>query len=356
MEQRNHETQLLKLMGRPAFFVADGYVTQVNAEAASFHIAPGMAIADLLLTGAEEYAALGDGCLYLTLSVDEAHMGASVTRLGVCDVFCLEELDDNHELQSLALAARELRRPLDTVMRTTEQLFPVSGLEDDPDTRDQVSRINKGLYQILRVIGNMANAGDYTVSRGRMETVSITAALDEIFAKAAVLVAHTDRTLHFENHPETIYCLTDLERLERAVLNMISNAVKFSDSGSSIHAALTRRGTKLYLSVSDSGGKDTQIPVDVFTRYQRKLYLENKDFGIGLGMVLIRAAAAAHGGAVLIDRLPDGGTRVTMSMTIHRNNAQLRFNPLTLDYCSERDHSLVELSDILPDELYKKEY
>lgn len=356
MEQRNHEKGLLGLMGRPAFCAADGRVTQVNAEAASYHICPGMALEDLLLTGAEEYAALGDGSLYLTLTVNEARLDASVTRLEEYDVFCLEDPEDHRELQSLALAARELRRPLDTVMRTTAQLFPVSGLEDDPDTRDQVSRINKGLYQILRVIGNMSNAGDYTASPGRMETVNITAALEEIFAKAAALVEHTGRKLDFQNHPETIYCLADRERLERAVLNMISNAVKFSGSGSSIHAALTRRGKKLYLSVSDSGGRDTRIPGDVFTRYQRKVYLENADFGIGLGMVLIRAAAAAHGGAVLIDRQPDGGTRITMSLTIHQSNAQLRFNPMALDYCSERDHSLVELAEILPDALYKKEY
>ena len=63
-----------------------------------------------------------------------------------------------------------------------------------------------------------------------------------------------------------------------------------------------------------------------------------------------------HGGAVLIDRQPGGGTRITMSLAIHQSNAQLRFNPMTIDYCSERDHSLVELSEILPDTLYKKEY
>ena len=356
MEQRNHEKGLLRLMGRPAFCAADGRVTQVNAEAASYHIRPGMALEDMLLTGAEEYAALSDGSLYLTLTVDEARLDASVTRLEEYDVFCLEDPEDHQELQSLALAARELRRPLDTVMRTTAQLFPVSGLEDDPDTRDQVSRINRGLYQILRVLGNMSNAGDYAATPGRMETVNLTAVLDEIFAKAAALVEHTDRLLNFQNHPETIYCLADQTRLERAVLNMISNAVKFSDSGSTIHAALTRRGKKLYLSVSDSGSKDTGIPDDVFTRYQRKLYLEDKGFGIGLGMVLIRAAAAAHGGAVLIDRQPGGGTRVTMSMTIHQSNSQLRFNPITFDYCSERDHSLVELSEILPHALYEKEH
>ena len=356
MEQRNNAAGLLDLMARPAFCVTGGSITRVNAQAAAVHIVPGTQIGPLLLTGAEEYAALESGCLYLTLSVEGQRMGASVTRLEGFDVFCLEELADSRELQAMALAAQKLRTPLNTVMLTAQRLFPVSAQSDDPAAAEQVSQINRGLLQILRVINNMSDAGHYAASPARLETLNIVAVLDEIFAKAAALVEHTEIRLAYQGYPETIYCLTDRESLERAVLNMISNAMKYSRPGDTIRAGLTRRGRKLYLTLEDTGsGIPDGLRGDVFTRYRRQCGMEDNRFGIGLGMVLIRAAAAAHGGTVLVDQPGDSGTRITMSLAIRQGSTQVRSAILPVDYACEWDHGLMELSEFLPLSLYETE-
>ena len=73
-------------------------------------------------------------------------------------------------------------------------------------------------------------------------------------------------------------------------------------------------------------------------------------------MVLVRTAAASHGGAVLIDQPDGGGARVTMTMAIRRNTSgTLRSPVLRVDYTGEQDHALVELADCLPASLYGKE-
>ena len=69
-------------------------------------------------------------------------------------------------------------------------------------------------------------------------------------------------------------------------------------------------------------------------------------------MVLIRSAAAAHGGTVLTE-FADTGTRITLTCSLAKPTGQLRSPALRIDYAGERDHSLVELSDILPEECYK---
>ena len=356
MEQRNDTAQLLELMARPAFCVSGGCVTQVNSQAAAYNIAPGTDISRLLLTGAEEYAAFDGGCLHLMLELGGERLGASVSRLAEFDVFCLEELADSRELQAMALAARELRDPLTTVMVTAQRLYPVEGRQDDPATREQVARLNRGLFQIQRVIGNMSDAGHYAVSPSRQETVNVVKLLDEVFAKAAALTEHTGIRLDYQTHPDAVYTLADRESLERAVLNMVSNAVKFASAGSVVRAKLTRRGQKLYLTMENSGTSlSTGIPGDVFTRYQRQCGMEDSRFGIGLGLVLIRAAAAAHGGTVLMESR-DGATRITMSLAIRQGNARMRDGQLHVDYAGEMDHSLIELSDILPTSLYEKEF
>ena len=144
--------------------------------------------------------------------------------------------------------------------------------------------------------------------------------------------------------------MADPEQLERAVLNILSNAMKFTPENGSIQASLTRRGNLLRLSVQDTGdGIDESIRAHLFHRYLRQLTLEDSRFGIGLGMVLIRSTAANHGGTVLIDRCQGKGTRITMTLAIRQSKDTLLRSPVSrIDYAGGHDHILLELSDCLP--------
>ena len=124
--------------------------------------------------------------------------------------------------------------------------------------------------------------------------------------------------------------------------------------GGTIHAKLTRQQNMLHLSIRDSGsGIAENILSNVFTRYQRQPGIEDSRFGLGLGMVLIRSAAADHGGTVLIDRPEGKGTRITMTMAI-RQDAGLLKTPVIPPLVDGSRQVLTELSDSLPWEFYKK--
>ena len=255
----------------------------------------------------------------------------------------------------MALAARELREPLTNVMVTASRLFPMSAQEENPELQEQAARLNRGLYQMLRILGNMSDAGQNPVFR--QETWDIRTVMAEVFEKASALVQHTGITLSYTGPQEDILCLADREQLERAVLNILSNAVKFTPSGGIIQANLTRKGNLLSLQIQDSGNgiPDGVLP-SLFRRYLRQPGIEDSRFGIGLGMVLIRNAAAAHGGTVLIDQPHGFGTRVTLTLALRQDTTNhLRSPMIRVDYAGERDHCLLELSDSLPAFLYEKE-
>ena len=318
MEQHYDALELLDMIPRPAFFVRGGVIVKVNPAASSYFFETGTNVKDLLLTGAEEYTAFTGGRLYLNLSISDQTLGFSVSRICDGDIFRMEQDSDNSELQAMALAARELRDPLTNVLITADRLFPVSGLNEDPVTREQVARINRGLFQMLRVISNMSDANRYiTDTTARQEVRNICGIIDEIFARAADLVRHGGLTLEYTGYPEAIYTLVDVEKLERAILNIISNAMKFTPKGGNIQASLTKRDNRLYLSIQDTGtGIHDHLRGDIHSRYTREPAVEDGRFGIGLGMVLIRSAATVHGGTVLIDQPENCGTRVTMSFAI----------------------------------------
>ena len=356
MDQEKNALGMLDLMVSPGFCVKDRKIVKCNASARSMLLAEGMDILPLLNTGRTEYEEYTGGTLYLTLSFSAGQWGASVTRMGEFDVFLLEESADRAELQAMSLAARELRAPLAGIMTTAERLFPMEALEDDPQLREQAARLNRGLYQMLRIIGNMSDAEGYSSTRyTQLETLEIREFFREIFEKNQALMVHTGLTLRFENLDHPLYTLADREKLERAAMNMVSNAMKFTPPGGTIAVKLTRREKRLYLTVQDTGeGIPEEIRGSIHRRYLRQPGIEDSRFGIGLGMVLIRSAAAIHGGTVLIDHPEGEGTRITMTMTIRQDaSGNVRSPLLRIDYAGERDHHLVELSELLPAELYQ---
>ena len=353
MEQFHDALGMLDLMQQPAFCVQNNAIIKVNPAAAAYLIETGMDVRSLLLTGKEEYADFHGGCLYLTLSIAGHSIGASVSRMQDFDVFTMEQDKPDAHLQAMALAARELREPLSNVMTVADKLFPEVAAENAA-AQDHICRINRGLFQMLRIIGNMSDAGRYTIDSGRnLEIRDISAVLDEIFRRATVLADHAGITLEYTGHPESVYTLTDVQKLERAVLNIVSNAIKFTPAGGTVSAKLTRRGMRMYLSVCDNGrGIPENLRGSVFNRYAREAAIEDGRYGLGLGMVLIHSVAALHGGTVLIDHPEDAGTRITLSLAIRQGETVVRSSRFMIDYAGERDHGLIELAEVLPAHLY----
>lgn len=351
MEDQKDMHGMLELMLQPAFFVRDGMITMVNHGARQLLLESGTPIEPLLDSSAEEYNAFSEGCLYLTLLLSGCPVPASVTRIGGANLFILEPEEEPAELKAMALTAMSIRQPLSEIMAISKQLS--STPEEAFDSK--FSRMNRRLNQLHRMVCNMTDALRYSDNTSpRMEYQNICSVLDEIFQRAAELAAQAGYPLTYQGLNEVIDCMIAADRLERAVYNIISNTMKFSPPGTVMEARLRRQGNKLHLSIQDNGpGIPSHLLGSVYSRYRRYPGIETEPNGLGLGMVLVRGAAACHGGAVLIDQPKGQGTRVTLSLSINRKPpADLRSNILAVDYAGELDHGLLELSDVLPEDLF----
>lgn len=353
MEQFSDTIGMLELIVNPAFAVKDGLIAYTNGAAQGLPFAPQTPIADLLEVGAEEYAQLEAGCLYLTLKWENTQFGACVNRIGNLDIFVLDPETTQPQLQAMALAARELRDPLGNMMLSADRIIAELKTEDET-TRLFAQLLHQNLYRMHRLIGNMSDAYRYTVdTMPQQELKDMKALFDEIFLKAQALTEGTHRQIRFTGLSESVISLADEERLERAVHNMLSNAFKFASPDTPVEAILTQKGEKLHLTVRNSGDSiPPRILGTLFSRYLRQPDVEESRQGIGLGMVLIRSAAAAHGGTVLLQQL-ETGTQLTMTISIRKHlDGNLGSPRLRFDYAGEMDHAMIELSDILPPTLY----
>ena len=356
MEEQKDMLGMLELIPQPSFFVSGGSITMVNQAARQLLLEPGTSVSTLLGDHAEEYGDFEGGCLCLTLMLCGCPAQASVTRINGSDLFVIDQSTNQAELRAMALTALGIREPLSDIMAIANHLLPAANPDADAQTREKICQMNRRLNQLHRIVCNMTAAVQYAGDvPPRMALQDICSVLAEIFERAANLVDRGGFRLTYSGPQESIICMICAERLERAIYNILSNAMKNSPAGSTIEARLTRKGRKLYLSIQDHGnGIPAHLLGSVHTRYRRMPGIESQPAGLGLGMVLIRGAATAHGGTVLIDQPKGAGTRVTISLTIQQSGGEsLRSTNLWADYAGERDHGLLELSDVLGDELYQ---
>ena len=337
--------KLLEQCSYPMLLVENGMVTQLNHAAAARQFLVGMKISDLICQGKEEYSQLTDGKLCLALQAESIVYPASVVKTEQYDIFRLDSEYDDPSLRAFALAAKQLRQPLANALICAEEL----------PTSEEQQQLNRSLYQLHRAVCNMSDVAKYSAQRNaRMESRDIAALFMQTAEKASAMLASAGITLHYNAPKKAVIGLVDAEKLERALLNLVSNAAKFTPEGQSVKADLSQKGNKLYVSVT---GEGTQIPQqlqgDLFSRYLREPELEDGRWGIGLGLTLVRNAAMAHNGTLLLENTP-AGQKFTMSLSLAQSGDDIVRSPVLLpvDYTGGYDRVLVELSDVLPADLY----
>jgi len=354
MDKQKEILGMLELMTAPAFCVKDGKIDQMNLAAQQLMLQSGTSLTDLLGNQMTEYMNFNGGCLFVTLNLSGFELGATVNRVGEDDIFVIDQQSQT-ELRIMALVAQNLRLPLADVLSLTDRLMPSLEASSDTAQKKQISQINRKLTQLNRVILNMADATRYSNDSGlHLTLLDAVSVIDEILERAQSLLEHTSIRLDIHLPQESILCRMDAEKLERAIYNLLSNAVKAASPNGIVQVNLWRKDDRFYFSVQDNGpGVSASVMANIFTRYQRSAGLEDGRNGLGLGMALVRAAVAVHGGTVLIQQPSSGGTKVTLSIpTKTDGNLPIHSPGLFADYAGDRDHGLLELSEVLPPELY----
>ena len=296
----------------------------------------------------DAYNNFHSGCLCLQINLGAFTCPGNVIDLEDKHLFVLDENTDL-KLRTFSLVAQQLRLPLHSALLASEEL---SEAQDS-------ALLNHSLSRLHRIICNMADIAKYQQGHSFVpEATDLNSLFSEIMEKAANLVRSANIDLHYSALPQSLIGSADRQMIERAVLNLVSNAIKFSPAGSAIEAKLTSKGSMLYFTIRDAGrGIPPELRSSVFLRYLREPTLEECTYGLGLGLSLVHAVAVNHGGTVLIDYPEGGGTRVTMTLDLRpKEDSTLRSSARypRSDYSGGFDHTLLELSDVLPTDMYNK--
>ena len=342
--------ELLKQLRQPAFTVKNRKILQVNEEAAHLQLEPGADLGLFWAADPDNYLDFDSGVLYLMIELKHRITAATVTRYPQCDLFVLDE-DTPSCLRTLALAAKELRGPFSEINFLAERMK-----REDTSQMQQLENIYaRNAFQIHRMVTNMADAAKLRPGMSLdLAPLNLQAFYKELFEKTNANLNGSRTDIVFHGLDEPLVTMADRKYLSRAVYNLLSNALKFTPKDGTIEAWLTHNRAQAILTIQDSGeGISDHVWGNLFTRFQRSPGVEDPRHGLGLGLLISSNIAAMHDGALLIQKAPGGGTRVSLTVSLHKlPNSKLYNHPLIVDDLGGQDCALVELSDVLPPEAY----
>lgn len=221
-----------------------------------------------------------------------------------------EQLGKLDELKSqfFANVSHELRTPLMLISGPVERLLADDRLSAEQRAALEVIRRNarillKHVNDILELA--TLDAGQLTGSYG---DVDLTALVRAVAANFDGLARERGIAYHFEADPG-VQVRGDAEKLERALVNLIANAFKFTPSPGVIRVSLRNGDGAAVLNVADSGpGVPPALREAVFERFRQGEAGSDRRFGgTGLGLAIVKEFIELHGGSVSVGDAPEGG-------------------------------------------------
>jgi two-component system sensor histidine kinase MprB len=215
----------------------------------------------------------------------------------------------------VADAGHELRTPL-TSMRTNLELLlsserPNSPTLSEEDKREIQSDVRAQLDELTTLIGDLVELAREDAPQVVQEPVDLHEVVERSLDRARRRASNV--TFDVQLQPWTL--LGDSSAIERAVLNLLDNAVKFSPSGSAVRLNLRQVGDgSAVVEVADAGPgiADADLP-HVFERFYRSSEARTLP-GSGLGLAIVKQVAQRHGGTATAGRAPEGGALFTLRL------------------------------------------
>ena len=219
--------------------------------------------------------------------------------------------------QFIANMSHELRTPLSAIIGYSELLdeeIEDLGAAGEP-IREDLGKIESSARHLLSLINGVLDISK--IEAGKMEIEAerfdVAALVGEVADTVQALMAKKSNTLVLDVQPGLGEMLSDAVKLRQCLLNLLSNAAKFTEAGR-VTLSVSREGDRLRFTVSDTGiGMTPEQAAKLFQRFTQADTSTTRRFGgTGLGLSITKAFAAMLGGDVSVESEEGRGTSFTL--------------------------------------------
>lgn len=233
-----------------------------------------------------------------------------------------EQLRQHDELKTkfFSNVSHELRTPLSLILGPLDKILASEGV--GAAEREQLDVARRNARLLLKHVNDLLDVAKLEADKMRIHYADVDlAALVRQTAGNFDGLAHDRGIAYAIDTPPTLEAQIDPDKIQRVLLNLLSNAFKFCPGGAGIRCSLRRdeHGTTAILTVSDSGpGIAADVRPMIFERfYQGEDSATRRVGGTGLGLAIAKDFVRLHGGAITVDETPGGGATFEASVPIH---------------------------------------
>ena len=268
-----------------------------------------------------------------------------------------EKLKELDMLKSdfLSTISHELRTPINLILSTL-QLMNLNITQSTTESLDHnkckrhLSIMRQNCYRLTKLINNLIDvtkidAGYLNLNLSNNNIINI---VEEITLSVVEYVEGKGISIVFDTETEEKVVACDPEKIERIMLNLISNAVKFTEAGGNITVNIYDRDTTMAISVKDTGiGISNEKQISIFERFmQVDTSLTRNAEGSGIGLSLVKSLVEMHKGNIKVISELGKGSEFIFELPVYTIDEPIDINPTNTSLQGNIERINIEFSDI----------
>lgn len=227
----------------------------------------------------------------------------------------------NEQKKFISSVSHELRTPLTTIIGYTDMLTRRQVVDPEILNRS-LSTINREGHRLLRLVDDLLNVNqfDKTEFDVKKANLDLHALLIDVVDQMQIKSSQNDIEINYKSDENLPEILGDYDRLQQLFINVLHNAIKYSDKGDIIDVVSTREDGSIVVSIRDYGVGISDVEKDrifnAFYRVDEDRARSEGEGGAGLGLYLVKQIVEKHNGTIRVDSQVGEGTNVIVTLPV----------------------------------------
>lgn len=233
------------------------------------------------------------------------------------------DISERRELDQLrddltSMIYHDLRAPLANVISSLDVLSATVGENARPEVQSLFDIANRSTKRIQRLTRSLLDINRLEAGQSVIdpESVSPYIIVENALNVLRPLADNKEQTLDFLVPEDISPVYADRDMIERVVINLLQNAIKFTPQNGEIEIGANQVANMVQLWIKDNGpGVNPQSKDTIFQKFTR-LHSDEGPKGLGLGLAYCRLAVEGHGGKIWVDNVPEGGSVFAFTLPV----------------------------------------